>query len=135
MTFEIRNQYIAYGCVVQYIQIVYKSNNKSNSPRKAQKKENPARMTMVKLSLKIKILRGITLYIGSGAYGFWDSRSLWFFQAKRQQNMARMIKIKLSLKIKISREITLYFEQGRLDLETLEVLKVLKQQTTSWKTM
>ena len=47
--------------------------------------------------------------------------------------MARMIKIKVSLQNKISRGIPLYIEQGRLDLETLEVLKVLKQQTTSQK--
>ena len=47
--------------------------------------------------------------------------------------MVRMIKIKLSLQNKISRGIPLYIEQGRLDLETLEVLKVLKQETTSQK--
>ena len=44
-----------------------------------------------------------------------------------------MIRIKLSLQNKILRGISLYIEQGRLDLEILEVLKVLKQETTSQK--
>ena len=51
--------------------------------------------------------------------------------SKIGKNPARMTIVKLPVQNKILQGIPLYIEQGRLDLETPEVLRLLKQQTTS----